>query len=199
MLHSLTLLGPTLLFAAFTGVLLFASSLIAGWAENWFVLHRLDSAMRYNPRFTRALGAARADRWAHFMRRNISGFASNISLGFMLGLIPAFAAFFGVGLEVRHVTLSAGQLAAACATLGWDVVREPALWWCVASLPLIGALNLGASFYLAFRLALRAHNVGDMDRGRIRQAIWRRMVEQPLGFLWPTRSAVATTAPVKEE
>ncbi len=198
-LHSLTLLGPTLLFAAFTGVLLFASSLIAGWAENWFVLHRLDSAMRYNPRFTRALGATRADRWAHFMRRNISGFASNISLGFMLGLIPAFAAFFGVGLEVRHVTLSAGQLAAACATLGWDVVREPALWWCVAALPLIGALNLGASFYLAFRLALRAHNVGDVDRGRIRQAIWRRMVEQPLGFLWPTRSAVATTAPVKEE
>ena len=198
-LHSLTLLGPTLLFAAFTGVLLFVSSLIAGWAENWFVLHRLDSAMRYNPRFTQVLGAARSTRWAQFMRNNISGFASNISLGFMLGLIPAFAAFFGLGMEVRHVTLSAGQLAAACATLGWDVVHEPALWWCVVALPLIGALNLGVSFYLAFRLALRAHNVGEMDRGRIRQAIWRRMVEQPMGFLWPTRSAIATTPPAKEE
>ncbi|HPH13847.1 MAG TPA: recombinase, partial [Burkholderiaceae bacterium] len=198
-LHSLTLLGPTLLFASFTGVLLFVSSLIAGWAENWFVLHRLDSAMRYNPRFTQVLGAARSTRWAQFMRNNISGFASNISLGFMLGLIPAFAAFFGLGMEVRHVTLSAGQLAAACATLGWDVVHEPALWWCVVALPLIGALNLGVSFYLAFRLALRAHNVGEMDRGRIRQAIWRRMVEQPMGFLWPTRSAIATTPPAKEE
>lgn len=202
-LHSLTLLGPTLIFAGFTGVLLFASSLMAGWAENWFVLHRLDSAMRYNPRFTRALGAARADRWAHFMRHNISGFASNISLGFMLGLIPAFAAFFGLGLEVRHVTLSAGQLAAACAALGWDVVREPALWWCVGALPLIGALNLGVSFYLAFRLALRAHNVGDLERGRIRQAIWRRMVDQPMGFLWPTKTAVttpeATEEPVSKE
>jgi len=202
-LHSLTLLGPTLLFAAFTGVLLFASSLIAGWTENWFVLHRLDSAMRYNPRFTGALGAARADRWAHFMRHNISGLASNISLGFMLGLIPAFAAFFGLGLEVRHVTLSTGQLAAACAALGWDVVREPALWWCLGALPLIGALNLGVSFYLAFRLALRAHNVGDLERGRIRQAIWRRMVDQPMGFLWPTKSAVntpeaATESPPKE-
>ena len=185
-LHSLTLLGPTLLFAAFTGVLLFASSIIAGWAENWFVLHRLDSAMRYNPRFTRTLGPARADRWAHFMRSNISGLASNISLGFMLGLIPAFATFFGLGLEVRHVTLSAGQLAAACATLGWAVVHEPALWWCVAALPLIGALNLGVSFYLAFRLALQAHNVGDMDRGRIRQAIWHRLNHKPLGFFWPT-------------
>ena len=197
-LHSLTLLGPTLLFAAFTGVLLFASSLMAGWAENWFVLHRLDSAMRYNPRFTRALGAARADRWAHFMRHNISGLASNISLGFMLGLIPAFAVFFGLGLEVRHVTLSAGQLAAACASLGWEAVREPALWWCVGALPLIGALNLGVSFYLAFRLALRAHNVGDLERGRIRQAIWRRMVDQPLGFLWPTKNAVTTPEATKD-
>jgi hypothetical protein len=36
-LQTLSLLGPTPLFAAFTGVLLFASSLIAGWVENWFV------------------------------------------------------------------------------------------------------------------------------------------------------------------
>ena len=50
------LLGPSALFAAFTGVLLFASSIIAGWVENWFVYYRLDSAIRHNPRFTRTLG-----------------------------------------------------------------------------------------------------------------------------------------------
>ena len=71
----------------------------------------------------------------------------------MLGLVPAFAGFFGLMLEVRHVTLSAGQLGAACAAVGWNVVYEPALWWAVASLPLMGALNLLVSFYLAFRLA----------------------------------------------
>ena len=188
--HSLTLLGPTLLFAAFTGVLLFAASIIAGWAENWFVLHRLNSALRYNPRITAVLGPERAARWAHFMRDKISGFASNISLGFMLGLIPAFAGFFGLGLEVRHVTLSTGQLAAACAAMGWDVVRQPALWWCVAALPLIGALNLGVSFYMAFRLALQAHNVTGVDRARISSAIWRRLRGQPLSFLWPVKEAV---------
>ena len=186
---SLTLWGPTVLFAAFTGTLLFASSIIAGWAENWFVLHRLDSALRYNPRITALLGTARADRWAHFMRDKISGFASNISLGFMLGLIPAFASFFGLGLEVRHVTLSAGQLAAACASIGWNVVREPALWWCVAAIPVIGAMNLGVSFYLAFRLALQAHNVTGVDRARIRAAIWYRWRTQPLHFFAPVKEA----------
>lgn len=49
-LKSLSLAGPTALFAAITGILLFSASIIAGWTENAFVLHRLDSAMRYNPR-----------------------------------------------------------------------------------------------------------------------------------------------------
>jgi site-specific recombinase len=185
--HSLTLLGPSLLFAAFTGVLLFASSILAGWVENWFVLHRLDSAIRYNPRITRMLGVARADRWAHFMRHNISGFAANISLGFMLGLLPAVFGFVGLGLEVRHVTLSAGQLGAACASMGWEVLRNPALWWALASLPFIGALNVGVSFYLAFRVALQAHSVSGLGRLRITRAVLARLRQAPLSFLWPAR------------
>ena len=184
-LHSLSLLGPTLLWAAFTGALLFAASIIGGWIENWFVLYRLASAMRYNPRITRALGIQRARRWAGFMRDNISGFTSNIALGFLLGLIPPMTGFFGLELEVRHVTLSAGQLAAAGAALGWDVLRQPALWWCVAAIPLIGALNLSVSFYLAFRLALQAHNVSGLDRARIRSAIWARWRSKPSSFFIP--------------
>ena len=156
------LLGPSLFFAAFTGVLLFASSIIAGWAENWFVLNRLDSALHYNPRITRVLGNERAARWARFLRENISGFAANISLGFMLGLIPAFAGFFGLGLDVRHVTLSSGQVAAASAALGLAVLHLPAFWWAMASLPLLAALNVSVSFYLAFSLALRAQSVAAM-------------------------------------
>lgn len=171
-LQSLSLAGPTALFAALTGVLLFAASIVAGWTENAFVLHRLDSAMRYNPRIGAFLGAARARRWATFMRTHISGFASNISLGLMLGLLPAFAGFFGLGLDVRHVTLSAGQIAAAAASTGMAVLQQPALWWAVAAIPVIGALNVSVSFYFAFRLALRAHSVSLGDRARIRSAIW---------------------------
>jgi len=184
-LESLTLLGPTLLWAAFTGVVLFSSSMIAGWVENWFVLHRLGSAMRHNPRFTAVLGTERAARWSAFMREHISGFASNISLGFMLGLIPAFTGFFGIEIELRHVTLSTGQLAAAGASLGLEAFRQAAFWWSMASIPLIGALNLGVSFYFAFRLALQAHNVSKLDRARIRAAILARWRSHPLSFFIP--------------
>ncbi len=189
-LESLTLLGPTAFFAAFTGVLLFSASIVAGWAENWFVLHRLDSAMRFNPRITRWLGAPRAARLAHFMRQNVSGFASNVSLGFMLGMIPPLMAFVGIGLEARHVTLSTGQIAAAAAAYGPAVLHMAAFWWCLAAIPVIGALNLIVSFTMAFRLALRAHNVGSLQRARIRSAIWARVRHAPLSFFVPRGSPV---------
>jgi site-specific recombinase len=109
------------------------------------------------------------------MRHNISGLAANVSLGLMLGLVPAFAAFFGLGLEVRHVTLSTGQLAAAAASLGPELLQQGAFWWCVAGIAITAALNVGVSFYLAFLLALKAHNVSGVDRSRIYQAIRHRM------------------------
>jgi site-specific recombinase len=186
-LQSLTMLGPSLLFAAFTGVLLFGSSLIGGWGENWFVLHRLESALRYNPRIGAWLGAARAMRWAHFMRRQISGLASNISLGFMLGLVPPILGFLGLALDVRHVTLSSGQLGAAAACLGWEVLHQNAWWWAVSSIPLIGMLNVGVSFYLAFRVALRAHSVSRADRQKIYRAVSARLRHAPLDFFVPAR------------
>ena len=184
--HSLHLLNATtLLFAAFTGVLLFTSSLIAGWTENWFVLHRLDSALRYNPRITAALGGERAARWAGFMRTHISGLASNISLGLLLGMVPPVLGFLGLGLQAWHVTLSSGQLAAAAAAYGPQVLGMPQFWWCVAAIPLIGVLNLSVSFYCAFRLALRAHSVDRTDRRRIRSALWARWRRRPASFLIP--------------
>jgi len=187
-LESLTLLGPTLLFAAFTGVLLFASSIIAGWVENWFVWHRIDSAIAWNPRIVARLGSARAQRWATYWRANISGFAANISLGLMLGIVPAVTLFFGLPIEVRHVTLSTGQLAAAVGALGFDVLKTGPFWWCLAATLLTGALNLGVSFFLAFKVALRSRGIRLTDRSRIYRAIRQRLWRQPLSFILPPKN-----------
>ncbi len=187
-LHTLHLQGPTVLFAAFTGVLLFVSSLVAGWVENWFVFHRLDSAIAWNPRFLSALGTQRAQYWAQWWRQHISGIAANVSLGLMLGIVPALGTFFGLPLEVRHVTLAAGQLAAALGALGADVLHDPAFWWCVAAIPCIGLLNVGVSFYLAFRVALASRGLRVQDRGRLYTAMRRRWRHQPAAFFFPPRT-----------
>lgn len=187
-LSSITLLGPTALFAAFTGVLLFVSSLVAGWAENWFVLHRLDSAIAWNPRIVARLGAARAQRWSRWWRANVSGLAANISLGFMLGMVPALLGFFGIPLDVRHVTLGSGQLGGALGALGFDLLAQSAFWWCVAGIGVTGFLNLTVSFTLAFRVALRSRGVRVQDRRRIGAALWRRFRSQPFSFVLPPRN-----------
>ncbi len=184
-LDSHQLLGPTLLFAAMTGLLLFASSIVAGWVENWFVLHKLDSALAYHPTITRRLGQRLALGCSRFMRTHVSGLAANLSLGLMLGLVPAGAGFFGLELEVRHVTLVMGQLTAAAMALGWTVWLEPAFWSALAAMLLVGPINLAVSFYLAFRLALKARSVSDINRQRIQDAIRHRLRRAPLSFLWP--------------
>ena len=187
-LHNLTLLGPTLLFAALTGTLLFASSLIAGWVENWFVFYRLDAAIAWNPRIVARLGQARAQRWADWWRSNISGLTANVSLGMMLGLVPALLGFFALPIEVRHVTLSAGQIAAAAGALGLEVLHRADFWWCVAAVPLTGALNVSVSFYLAFKVALRSRGIMLADRARVSGAIWRRLRAQPRSFFLPPKA-----------
>ncbi len=184
-LHSITLLGPTALFAAFTGVLLFASSLVAGWVENWWVYHRLTSALAHHPGSVARLGPARAQRWARWWRGHISGLAANVSLGLMLGVLPVLLAFVGLPIEVRHVTLSTGQLAAAASTLGWQTTTQPDFWWCVAGLGVTAALNLGVSFWLALRVAMRSRGITLSDRRRLNRAIRRRLCQAPLSFVLP--------------
>ena len=183
--ESLTLFGPTAFYAAFTGVLLFASSLIAGYAENWFVLHRLDSAIAWNPRIIARLGQARAQRWALYWRSHISAFASNISLGLMLGLVPPIAAFVGLPLDVRHITLATGQIAAAIGSQGFGIVETGTFWACLFGLAAIGALNVAVSFFLAFRVALRSRGIRLADRSRIHRAIRARLWHKPLSFVLP--------------
>ena len=190
-LHDLTLLGPTVFYAALTGVLLFASSLVAGWVENWFVWHRLDSAMQWHPRMRAWFGAPRAARWAQWWRANISGLAANVSLGLILGLTPTLAAFFGLPIEVRHVTLSTGQIAAAVGTLGLESLKDPNLWWCVAAIPITGFLNLSVSFTLALRVAIRSREVRVHDRWRLARALLSALARSPGRFLLPPAKAAA--------
>jgi site-specific recombinase len=106
----------------------------------------------------------------------------------MLGLVPVLAHFMALPLDVRHVTLSTGQWMAAVMALGDAAWQLPAVWWCLLALPLTGVLNVGVSFLLAWRVAVRARGLRVKDRARLRAALWARLRSHPGSFLWPTRS-----------
>ena len=145
-------------------------------------------ALRYHPRLRRWIGVRAADRVVLYLLRNVSGLAANISLGLLLGLVPVIAWFFGLNLDVRHVTLTAGQMAAAVFTLGLPALNTPAFGWALAGQAVIGPLNLGVSFYLAFRVAVASQNVSGINRSRIRRAIGQRIRSQPLSFVSPPKT-----------
>jgi len=188
-IESFSILGPTPLYAIFTGVLLWASSLIAGWADNWFALHRVHDVMAYNRRLRYVLGQRGAMRLADFWKRNLSGITANVSLGFLLGLGPEILSFVGPHMEVRHVTLSTGSIGAAIGVLGFDALRMPALWLAVAGIALMGVLNVAVSFALAFHMALRSRNLRRVDRREVVTAVRKRIIRHPLSLLVPPRRA----------
>lgn len=190
-LDSFSLWGPTPIYAAATGVLLWLSSLIAGWADNWFALHRVHDVMAYDRRIRHLFGARGAARWAGFWQRNVSGIAGNVSLGLMLGLGPAIVSFFGPHVEVRHVTLSAGQIGSAIGALGWDVVHTHAFWMAVAGTAVTGLLNVGVSFALAFNVALRSRNLRRGDRQALALGVRQRIWQRPATLFWPVKPRVA--------
>ncbi|MGF7190008.1 site-specific recombinase [Robbsia andropogonis] len=184
-LRSFSLLGPTPIYAAMTGVLLWLSGLIAGWAENWFALHRLADVLYYNRRLRTLTGERGAAHIAGFWRRNFSGIVSNLSLGMMLGIVPAVMGAFALPFEVRHVTLSTGSIAAAIGVLGPKVLHDAALWWAVAGTAIMAVLNVAVSFFLAFQMALRSRTSLPVDKVEIYRAIRRRLVRHPWSLLFP--------------
>ncbi|MFU1914786.1 site-specific recombinase [Bordetella avium] len=187
-IDSFSLFGMTPLYAAATGVLLWLSSLAAGWADNWFALRRVHDAMMYNRRLCYALGERGAQRLAGFWQRNISGIAGNVSLGLLLGLGPEIIAFVGPTVEVRHVTLSTGSLGAAIGVLGWGVVDTGAFWQAVAGIALMGVLNVAICFALAFNLALRSRGLKRSDRLSLSRAVRQRIFQYPGQLIWPPRN-----------
>jgi site-specific recombinase len=185
-LESMSILGPSALYAAFTGVLLWLSSLASGWADNWFALRRIHEGLAHDRRLRGLIGRRRSEAVAAYAQHHVSGIAGNVSLGFLLGMIPALGAFVGLPLDIRHVTLGAGYLAAAAFSLGLAALREPALWLALLGLGGVGLFNVGVSFGLALRLALQAREVRAPEREAVRRALWRRLRERPLSFVYPS-------------
>src|SRR5262249_54970516 len=143
--------------AALTGVILWMAAMVGGWMDNWAVYHRLPQAIA-DHRLGDRLGRERMAKAAGIVSRNMAGWATNISLGFLLGPAPGFGRFLGLPIDVRHVTLSSGMLAFAGSGLrGWFTTGW--FFWALAGIATMFVLNLGVSFFLSLYTASRAYDL----------------------------------------
>lgn len=183
-LHPFT--SGTAIFAALTGIILWAAAVIGGWCENFAIYNRVPEAIAQHPLGQR-FGVLRMQRLADWFERNVGAWSTSIILGYMMGLVPEIARFFGIPLDVRHVTLSTGTLALAAARYGTSAFGYHWFYFAVAGLSLTFVLNLGVSFAIASITALRAYNVLRPEQLRILRYVFGEFIHSPLRFFLPVK------------
>ncbi|NVJ16041.1 site-specific recombinase [Myxococcus sp. AM010] len=177
----------TLIFAVMTGVMLWMSSVAGGWLENFVVYRRLPEALAHHRVLRRLLGEARARRLAEGFQHAASGLGANVTLGFLLALGPVVGGFFGLGLDVRHVTFVLGSLSLAGTALGPGAVLQPEFLAALAGMALTGLINFGVSFSLALGVAVRARDVPTREALPFLRAVLAHLVKDPRSFLLPPK------------
>jgi len=190
-LSTYTQLSPlssgTVFYAALTGVILWLASVAGGWFDNFCAYHRLGIAISQHPA-GQTLGHERLARWGETLTENASGWATNISLGFMLGMTPAIGDFLGLPLDVRHVTLNSGILSLAGTSLGQRWFGEGAFLLSVTGVGVMFVLNLAVSFLLALASAARAYELPAHDNAELLRGLLKRLRRTPLDFFLPPRA-----------
>ena len=183
----------TAFYAAVTGVILWLAALAGGWFENFAVYYRFTDAVAQHPLGLR-VGKSWMGKVAGVLENNLGGWSTSIVLGYLLGFTPVLGRFFGIPLDVRHVTLSTGTLALAAARYGtWSLGRA---WFyhAVEGIAVIFVLNLFVSFTIAAFVALRAYDVGPAEQFQILRFLCADAVRSPLRFVWPAFASEAESA-----
>ncbi len=178
----------TIFYAALTGVLLWLSSICAGWLDNWVAFRRLPDAVAHHKPLRSLIGPGAAAWLGRTIGRAAAGFAGCVSLGVFLGVVPLASKLFGLPIDVRHVTLSTGGLALAFRGLGADEFLAAGGLAAIAGIGVIGALNFGISFACALVVAVRARDIAWRGHLRLALSLLGALVQRPVQFFLPPRS-----------
>lgn len=192
-LDTLRVMSPvdswTIWYAALTGVVLWLASVAGGWFDNWCVYHRIADGIAQLPAkatWTRKI----AERVGASLGRHAAGWGTNVSLGFMLGMMPELGRFTGLPADVRHVTLNSGIVALAASGLDTDPVGLGGLLRATAGVGVMFVLNLSVSFGCSLLSAARAYELPAAEVRGILRSIGRRLIRRPVDFIrWPKGGA----------
>ncbi len=195
-LHSLAL--P---HAAIAGVCLFLSGLISGYYDNKASYAHIPARLRQLGWLRAVLGEARLQRVTEYIGNNLGALAGNFFFGIMLGSIGQFGQFFGLPVDIRHITFSSANFAFALVGLEHQMDWHLMLYTFLSIL-LIGLVNLGVSFSLALLVALRSRRVSFGKGSHLLGLLWRRFRTGARDFFLPEKApqpALETGQPAADE
>ena len=180
----------SLLYACNTGVFLFLSGIIAGYVQNKIRYGHIAQRLQTHPILRLSIPEKRLRRISVYVENHAGSLIGNICLGFFLGMAGFFGEIFGIHFDIRHITISAGNMSLAIYGLGFRNLNP----WYVATVfggvLGIGFLNFLVSFSLAFIVAVRSRGVRLREYPEFLGILWRHFRSNPLDFIRPRRRPV---------
>jgi site-specific recombinase len=181
--HSLSLL-----YACNTGVFLFFSGIIAGYIQNKIRFGQIGDRLKSHPWWRTNSTPEKKLARSTFIEKNAGTIIGNIALGFMLGMSSMVGKFLGFPFDIRHITISAGNVAVSLYGIGIQNVHLSYLVTIFCGVFAIGLINFLVSFSLAFLVAVKSRGVQLKDYPEFLGILWRYFIKKPLDFIRPRNS-----------
>ncbi|MEG1589630.1 recombinase [Chryseobacterium sp.] len=180
--------SKAILHACIAGFYLFISGIISGNIGNNSVFYQIPDRIAKNLPIKRMFGARFAKSLSKYYAKNWAGIVSNFWFGVFLGATAPIGLFFGLDLDIRHITFAAGNF--AIGLYGKDFSVESSVFWIsFITVFVIGFFNFLVSFSLSMFLAFRSRKMNFGEVREIYRAIFRYFVRNPLKFFLPLQSS----------
>lgn len=179
--------SKAILHACIAGFYLFISGIISGNIGNNSVFYQIPDRIAKNIPIRRLFGAHFAKGLSKYYAKNWAGIISNFWFGVFLGATAPIGLFFGLDLDIRHITFAAGNF--AIGLYGKDfTVGSSIFWTSFITVFIIGFFNFLVSFSLSMFLAFRSRKMNFGEVREIYRAIFRYFLRNPLKFFLPLQS-----------
>jgi len=184
--HSLSLL-----YAANAGVFLFVTGLLAGYIGNKMKYEHIAARIIDHPILSVTMPKHRLQKIAHYIEHHAGSLAGNIGFGFLMGMSSVVTMIFGLNFDVRHITISTGNVAFGLYGYGWSNLTGGYLAQIALGIFGIGFFNFSMSFFLAFFVAVRSRGIKMREYPEILKIVWLYFRKHPLRFFVPGKGVKA--------
>ena len=177
---------PVFLHACIAGIFLFLSGIIAGNVASVNNFNNFYYRLSEHPFLKGFFGKVRMQRVANWMQQKWPSVVSNIWFGVFMGSAWAIGHFFGLPIDIRHITFASGNLAYGLYGMNFIISLENILW-CILGIGIIGLGNFIVSFGLSLWIALRSREVPASELKYLGRCVWRAFKTHPRAFFFPVR------------
>lgn len=179
--------------ACIAGFFLFISGIISGNVGNSSVFYHIPKRIEKNPFLNYFFGKSASKGLSDYYAKNWAGIISNFWFGIFLGITGPVGLFFGLDLDIRHITFASGNFALGLYGADFSVTAKT-FWISFVTVFLIGFFNFAVSFGLSMILAFRSRKVNFGEVKEIYREIVRYFLKNPLRFFLPIRSNLDNSA-----